>query len=630
MAHEGSDRMHEQSMSARSVLNVTQDQQPIYSYGQICKLGVTYSVNFNLAVQDLELQLGESRSWRKINFFSRRLNQEWLNLEDLVTRHLPLVQPEDKQELPDFLKKYEGARKDYIRLANDCDQIESEYREQRRLQEIEAKEKARDADLAKELSKLIHTPRRTGPGQPSSFSDMPSTSAAASAAASASNTQQSSSVKEKESEPSKKPPQASKIDDVTILKEKDTEEIARQNEEQRLIDDYYPSESASDVGGATSAAANEQIGRLLTANNDLQNRLRNLEMRLSQTASQQQSAHVVGRSDPPLETSALRPNFAKDYRLPNFDGSREDWPNFRECIERHVVHAPNLTDLDRIMVVKGLISGTAARVTKAFVATSENWIPFWETLKDRFDADLKDSNNDVATLLDMPCVKSKWSREEFQCWLDSFNSQKRVLGLSGISFDNSVFGVEILLRKLDANLQKDLKLQFEEISVEKIIAFLEARMRAAPAYKGDGQSPNPTTLAGFATAAADKKKQKKDEKKKSKKSDGDKKPTGGKDSSSATTSDGNDKKKKKEKKKPDPNEVCWLCKTKGQHFFWKCPSLKNLTPKERIQLALAENRCHLCCNATHQGLCEKTFPCRSKCSSPGSHHFLLHDPEEHS
>ena len=93
MSYEGSDRdrdqdknLHEQSFSARSILNVTQTGEPIYTYGQICKLGVTYSANFNLAVADLELQLGESRKWPKINFFSRRLNQQWINLEDLVTR----------------------------------------------------------------------------------------------------------------------------------------------------------------------------------------------------------------------------------------------------------------------------------------------------------------------------------------------------------------------------------------------------------------------------------------------------------------------------------------------------------------------------------------------------------------
>ena len=144
-----------------------------------------------------------------------------------------------------------------------------------------------------------------------------------------------------------------------------------------------------------------------------------------------------------------------------------------------------------------------------------------------------------------------------------------------------------------------------------------------------GRTSPERAAARFASAVAEMKKKNK-EAKKEKNKNSSKNQSSQQKGKSASTTDGQDsQKKKKEKKKVDPNEVCWVCKSKGQHFFWKCGTLRNMSPEERNQQALAENRCILCLNESHQGPCVKLYPCRRHCKDPGSHHYILHDDAVH-
>ena len=75
----------------------------------------------------------------------------------------------------------------------------------------------------------------------------------------------------------------------------------------------------------------------------------------------------------------------------------------------------------------------------------------------------------------------------------------------------------------------------------------------------------------------------------------------------------------------DSKPRCWLHPEETTHPIWKCPSLINMSAKERIEAARINRACFRCLGVGHPaGLCRRSFKCRiGNCDQP--HHDLLHE-----
>ena len=75
----------------------------------------------------------------------------------------------------------------------------------------------------------------------------------------------------------------------------------------------------------------------------------------------------------------------------------------------------------------------------------------------------------------------------------------------------------------------------------------------------------------------------------------------------------------------DRKPRCWLHPEETTHPIWKCPSLINMSAKERIEAARINRVCFRCFGVGHPvRLCRRSFKCRiENCEQP--HHDLLHE-----
>ena len=635
----------------------TATEEANYTYDELIRVVITRKRAVLMAIEEVKLQFAMNKQWPSLKFFSDMLDGEWIALEDLVMDNGALVKPNPDAPAPyDLIHQelrpiYMKWKAELSRIENDYAEYLEEKRAQRAARKRKEEELAAQARKDTEEQKLVDSLAnlnirlsedeeegdttslgfRTG-AIPKTSSSVPTTSAFFNPT-------------------------------PTVFSAASNEQTATSQAE-ATASGLFGLQS-SGPWSAPNTAATDTFG-LSSKVSDVESRMKGLENLLSTLLEENERLRLVGenvadsmerqasnvRREPPVDpapggsaptlgartstttTSLPIPSTYSATRLPpielpHFDGKREDWLYFKGVVEEHVCANAALSDLDKMITVKGLLHGDAQRVVHAYLPIASNWTPFWKSLCERFNEDCTDSNDDVRAIMSLPQIQVKWSREQIQAWLDDFRAHFRSLGISGHKPDyKSIVWKVILLKKLDRELTKEIKFQQKDGDLNSILDFIELKKRSANRYKTkEGEEP-PATLAAFASVAkqknADAKKKKEDSKKSAKQA-----KTDGSASSSASSSTDGSQDKKKNKKKPQPDQVCFVCQKAGDHFWFKCKDFIKLTPVERVKKCIECKRCLLCCEEKHDGPCERNFFCRAKCKDPATHHYLLHDPAVH-
>ena len=112
----------EQQQTAPENLDSSSTSEFLYTYDQLKKVIHTRIGQFNLAHNDLSLQMAEKKKWPKLRYYARRLNAEWALLERLVNDNGSIVTPSD--ESPPWKEEWEAAQHTYSQISFELEQKE--------------------------------------------------------------------------------------------------------------------------------------------------------------------------------------------------------------------------------------------------------------------------------------------------------------------------------------------------------------------------------------------------------------------------------------------------------------------------------------------------------------------------
>ncbi|XP_053667905.1 uncharacterized protein LOC128718285 [Anopheles marshallii] len=71
--------------------------------------------------------------------------------------------------------------------------------------------------------------------------------------------------------------------------------------------------------------------------------------------------------------------------MPSFNGAWETWPTFRDSFVSMIDGHPKLSDVDKLMYLKRVVTKEAAQLIDAVETTAANYSVAWELLKDRYE-----------------------------------------------------------------------------------------------------------------------------------------------------------------------------------------------------------------------------------------------------
>uniref|UniRef100_A0A182PWM8 Uncharacterized protein n=1 Tax=Anopheles epiroticus TaxID=199890 RepID=A0A182PWM8_9DIPT len=111
---------------------------------------------------------------------------------------------------------------------------------------------------------------------------------------------------------------------------------------------------------------------------------REAEMCVSNTKAQEYAVPNTDAQDPRVSNPKSKVRLL-EIPLPNFDGALESWPTFRDAFSSMIDGHPGLSDVDKLIYLKRVVSKEAAQVIDAVETTGANYSVAWEMLKTRYE-----------------------------------------------------------------------------------------------------------------------------------------------------------------------------------------------------------------------------------------------------
>lgn len=164
-----------------------------------------------------------------------------------------------------------------------------------------------------------------------------------------------------------------------------------------------------------------------------------------------------------------------------FDGNYNNWPNFFDLYNSTVHSKPNLADVCKFQILKGLLRGSAAELLEGMNITDDNYKLAYNKLKDRYDKKRQILSSMISSFLTQPTavdgnvVNLRHLTDFSSKVLNSIKS----LGTNAESRDPWL--IQLLLQKVDADTQESWSLKMVENefpSVEELLKFLSIRCDA--------------------------------------------------------------------------------------------------------------------------------------------------------
>ncbi|XP_050555834.1 uncharacterized protein LOC126911643 [Spodoptera frugiperda] len=182
--------------------------------------------------------------------------------------------------------------------------------------------------------------------------------------------------------------------------------------------------------------------------------------------------------------------------LPSFDGTIENWLEFRDTFTSLIHNATEITPIQKYHYLRSSLKGSALQVIKSLDFCSDNYAVAWELLTNRFDNNKLLINNHVQSLFTLPTI-SKESPVQLRKIIDSVLKNLRSLKNLGESTEHwDTLVIFLITTKLDPNTcQKweDKKNTFEKDykpKLDDIIEFLKNRSDVLDMLKAQGHKQN--------------------------------------------------------------------------------------------------------------------------------------------
>nr|CAI5834359.1 unnamed protein product [Callosobruchus analis] len=274
--------------------------------------------------------------------------------------------------------------------------------------------------------------------------------------------------------------------------------------------------------------------------------------------------------------------------LPNFDGTLENWLEFRYIYESLIHKNELISEVQRFHYLRSSLTGEPAQLIKGVEFSSDNYSIAWDMLVQRYNNDDMLVHNYVKNLFHMePILKE--SSKSIRNMLDSLSKNLRALNQLQLPTEHwDVLIVFLMASKLDLVTEREwvtFKSKRQGFpKIDDFIKFLNYRLSILETIE-QSRCEKATESRGF---------KKRHEVR------------------SFAVTDGSEK-----------VQNCTLCS--GQHFIQTCPEFLKIPVSKRSEKIISLRLCLNCLRSGHMGRACRRAVCK-KCHS--KHHHLLHVDKE--
>ncbi|XP_026746972.1 uncharacterized protein LOC113508216 [Trichoplusia ni] len=288
--------------------------------------------------------------------------------------------------------------------------------------------------------------------------------------------------------------------------------------------------------------------------------------------------------------------------LPNFDGSYDQWLEFRDTFLSLVHSSKTLDNIQKFHYLRSVLSGNALQVIKALEFSAQNYIVAWDLLENRYNNSRLLVHNHVKALFTVQAI-NKESAPQIRKLMDAISRNLRALKTLGEPTDTwDTLIIYIIVTKLDSTTEREWELfrgtltnssSNKTISLSDLMTFLKDRAdfleTVKPSHSKSMDSSQNNHTKNMSSVKTH--------------------------SHVSTQKDG----KKSANHTKSPRYKCNLCSS--NHPIYSCDEFLLLSSKDKLKLIDEKNLCRNCLRAGH-ALADCWFgPCKH-CNK--KHNTLIH------
>lgn len=154
--------------------------------------------------------------------------------------------------------------------------------------------------------------------------------------------------------------------------------------------------------------------------------------------------------------------------LPTFNGSYDQWPNFRDTFKAVIDENESLSDIKRFYYLRSSLKGIAAEIIASIEMSADNYEIAWSPLENRFENKRILLHHHSQSLIDFPTIHRKLHTSLRQL-LDTTEMHVRALKKLGQPTDHW----SILVHLMSAKLDSTTKCEWENKTSSKKVATYE-------------------------------------------------------------------------------------------------------------------------------------------------------------
>ena len=159
----------------------------------------------------------------------------------------------------------------------------------------------------------------------------------------------------------------------------------------------------------------------------------------------------------------------------SFDGDIMKWTQFWDLFEQNIDQSTTLSDVNKFLYTKGLLSGQAANVTSHLLITEENYRPAVDALKQRYGHPSLLKGSHIAALKAVEPVYNVKDLNKLLKRFDDVDTHFKALSVLGIESENySMAIMPDLMKKLPRELVISIKRLKDNHHEWTVAEFLEA------------------------------------------------------------------------------------------------------------------------------------------------------------
>lgn len=197
-----------------------------------------------------------------------------------------------------------------------------------------------------------------------------------------------------------------------------------------------------------------------------------------QQANQLQNSTALNFQNASNQVNSINEIKLPPINLPSFNGSYDQWPNFRDTFKAIVDENKNLSDIKKLYYLRLALKGGAAKIIASIEMSDENYQVAWRLLEGRFENKRVLVHHHLQALIKFPAIQ-KESHSSLRQLLITTEKHVRALKKLGQPTDQwSTILVHLMTAKFDNITKRDWerKTSSKEIATyDQFIEFTKSR-----------------------------------------------------------------------------------------------------------------------------------------------------------